>query len=1174
MTPARRARPGTSQAGQREQAGQRGQAGQRAGRRTRRSKPVDHAVRDAVRDRLDDTLFVEAGAGSGKTSCLVSRFVALVESGVPADAIAAITFTEQAAAELADRVRHALQVRAAAGSSRSAAALDALDGAAICTLHSFAQRMLVAHPIEARIPPRVEVLDEIASEIAFERRWDAALDRILADPALERPIRLLRSCGSRVVEQLRDLALAFGDNWDLVAVRLGSAVVVPPIDIGEWCAEAGALVAMGDGCRAPDDALLPKLAELAAYVQQLQEAPDEEAVLRLLLADQPTLRWGNVGRPASFAAGVRDEIRAQASALREDRARIAGEVTDACVRALAEAVARFTVDRAAERRAEGRLEFHDLLVLARDVLRDPAHGRAVRASLAQRYQRLLLDEFQDTDPIQIDLAVLLASDDPAAPEKRWQDVEPAPGRLFFVGDPKQSIYRFRRADISVFLDARETFTAEPAQLTANFRTGRTILSWVNRAFEEVIVEDVGSQPSYVPLDAMRDDAPSGHPVTLLGAAIHDDRPKADELRDREATDVAAAVRRVLDDGWDVFDVATAAWRPAQPADVCILLPARTSLAALERALEAQDVAYRVETSSLVYASREVRDVMAVARAIDDPTDQLSLVTALRSAAFGCGDDDLFTWRRVHGGRWDHQSPVPDGAPADHPVARAMAWLAGMHARRAWLAASEVLDLVVRERRLRQVAFASRRPRDVLRRLRFVVDQARAWQSAGGGSLRDYLSWVELQSLESSRVVETVLPESDEQSVRIMTIHGAKGLEFPVTVLSGMTTEFRRRRTGVEVLFPPGASHWAIRLNGKATTAEFEAAKPRDEQMDADERRRLLYVAATRARDHLLVSVHRKERATDRPPSTAAELLWEHGDVEGLVSYTPERIGQLFFEFDVGVGDPGDEDDSGEPGGDGGDGFDGGDRFAGRAPGERGAGHERTVVPRAPSTEEEWRARHAAALASGMRPVSIAATRAGEPVSTDPGLAKGPRDLDLPPWQKGRYGTAVGRAVHGVLQVVDLATGDGLAGAVLSQAAAEGVLGHEATIEALCRSALASEVVRRAAGARHWREVYVGAPLAAGPALAGNAVLEGYIDLVYRDRGALVVVDYKTGAVPRGPAAAESMADRYRAQLSAYADALEHVTGETVAEVVLLFLGEHEHRAVAVDRAPPLALAAR
>jgi ATP-dependent exoDNAse (exonuclease V) beta subunit len=288
-------------------------------------------------------------------------------------------------------------------------------------------------------------------------------------------------------------------------------------------------------------------------------------------------------------------------------------------------------------------------------------------------------------------------------------------------------------------------------------------------------------------------------------------------------------------------------------------------------------------------------------------------------------------------------------------------------------------------------------------------------------------------------------------------------------------------------------------------------------MDASERVRLLYVACTRARDHLIVSLHRRNRQT--PPvtdgsRTSAELL------AGASADAPSQVP------------------------------------LGTAP----AGIETSPRPRpaAPPPYEDWHrgimrirdraARPAAVSASQLEgsqqtaaPSPAATDRLGEPA--DPGLAKDARDLELPPWNKGRYGTAIGRAVHGVLQTADLATGRGLDDAVAAQVLAEGVAEHAQIVAQLARAALGSPTVQHAASRPHWRETYVGTVI-------GDRVLEGFIDLIYRDNG-LVIVDYKTDTVPA--AALDQRATFYRPQLAAYATALHAATRELVTRCILLFL---------------------
>ncbi|MDY7105214.1 MAG: UvrD-helicase domain-containing protein [Actinomycetota bacterium] len=1110
----------------------------------------DDEARALVTGALDETLFVEAGAGSGKTRALVDRVVGLVRTGkVPMSRIAAITFTEKAAAELRERVRLDLEARAAGAGvegERCRAALDELDGAAVSTLHAFAQRLLSEHATDVGLPPRIEVLDEIRSEVAFEERWLRLRDALLTDPGLERSLLIGLEAGMRV-DQLRDIARAFGDNWDLVAERVPADAPEPPeIDVAPVLDAVDTAVALGEHCIDDRDTSLVRLAQVRDWARALRAAPDELSRLRVLEHDAPSFKAGRIGRKTSYPSAECsvDDVRAAVVAIGGVVDGVRAEVVEASLHRLAAELGRGTLVAADERRAEGRLEFHDLLVLARRLLRDPERGPEVRASLAGRYERLLIDEFQDTDPIQIDLASLLATAPGPVGERPWDELAPEPGRLFLVGDPKQSIYRFRRADLAVFLRAAEAL-GPPVHLTRNFRSTQPVVAWVNHAFSRLIVADEHrGQAAYRPLGITRGSPPVGPGVGLLGAATHDETLDAAELRAREAHDVVAAVRTAMAEGWSVSDGRDAEgndrWRPCRLGDIAVLLPARTSLAALESELEAAGIAFRAETTSLVYATPEIRDLTAVLRAIDDPSDQLSLLTALRSAAFGCGDDDLWRWRHDHRGSWNHQAPIPEGLdPATDPVAEAMTWLGRLHRQRRFLAPGEIVDRVVRERRLLELALAEHRPRDVWRRLRFVVDQARAFADSTGGGLRELCEWIRLQSAEGARVPEVVLPETDDDALRILTVHGSKGLEFPITILSGLTTRPQRRRGGAQVVFPPDGG-FGIKVSASLTTSEYERFQPLDEQLDHLERLRLLYVAATRARDHLVVSMHRFERSLGEQQEqwTAAELLASAGrDGPSARALEPAETA------------------------------------AGRS--VEPAGADGFELPE-PSV---WEAAHQVALAAAAAPRTRSATAlakdavraagtpvTGEPVEgepigdepadgevfdlgaageVDPGLDKGGVDLELPPWNKGRYGTAIGRAVHAVLQTAELTTGEGIDDAAAAQAAAEAVVDHTDLVARLARAALTSPAVTEAAAGRHWRELYVAAPV-------GDRLVEGYVDLFYRGAAGWTVVDYKTDAVARTDDLDRAV-DRYRIQAAAYAAALAATIGEPVERAVILFL---------------------
>jgi ATP-dependent helicase/nuclease subunit A len=1101
--------------------------------------PPDQAARDRITHDLGTTLFVEAGAGSGKTRALVERVLALVTTGqAELGSVAAITFTEKAGAELRDRIRRALELEAEKDpdgdvGARCRVALDQLDGAAIGTLHAFAQRLLSEHPVEAGLPPRVEVLDEVSSKVAFERRWSVFNDELLDDPALERTLLLLLSSGVRP-EALKVLAEAFDDNWDLVDERV--PVTAPdPLPVHDLFRAARLAVdqVCAEPCRDPDDKLGIRLADIAARLAELAAIPDEFDLLEALgpqAAEKlPSFSVGGRGKQASFDTDVRD-LQARVREAGERLAAVRTEVANACAVRLGSAIRRFTLDTALERQHAGQLEFHDLLVLARALLRHPTHGPGVRLALHDHYRHLLLDEFQDTDPIQIELAVRIAAVDPRSPAAGttpWDAMEVTPGHLFVVGDPKQSIYRFRRADISTFLTAAARFGPEAGgvvELTTNFRTVRPVIDWVNTTFATLMAEPddvdlpVPSQPRYIALEPVRRPPPLGPPVAVLGRHEHPKEFLADDLRAAEADEVAATVARAVAEGWAVDDGSdTGGWRPARPGDVTILVPARTSLPFLEDAFDRAGIAFRAESSSLVYASAAVRDLLMVLRAVDDPTDHLHIVSALRTPLLACGDDDLFRFKAQRHGRWSFLADQPDTVPLDDPVLVSLSYLRSLYDQRHWLAPSELLGRIAADRRALELGFAEGRPRDVWRRLRFVIDQARAWSEATGGNLRQYLAWVRLQTAEGARVAEAILPESDDDAVRIMTIHSAKGLEFPITIVSGMSTVPQGRPAPAQVVFPAAAAGGGgggvgYRFGKHVATLEYSEWAPIDEQMSFHERIRLLYVACTRARDHLVVSLHRKARVN--PPAstkrTNAELLLDGmGD---LLDVLPDGAETEELEARPVV-----------------------------AP----------APPPPPPPLAEWAAERSAALLRSSRPTAVAATAltdegtADGGAEPDPGLEKRPRDLDLPPWLKGRYGTAVGRAVHGVLQTIDLATGAGLDDALAAQCEAEAVPDRIGDVRQLVLDALGSPSVREAATCPHWREIYACAPLE-------GRLLEGYIDLLYRGPDGLVVVDHKTAATSDA-SELDRRVEGYRIQGASYALTIGATTAETVARVTFLFL---------------------
>lgn len=1091
-------------------------------------RPVapDQQDRDLVTGALDRTLFVEAGAGSGKTTALVGRVLALVANGVPVGSIAAITFTEKAAAELRHRIRSELTVAAQGNGQRgqlARTALEGLDLAPIGTLHAFARRLLSEFPVEAELPPRFAVLDEVQSATAFHERFSDFLEGLLDDLGSVRLVELCQYDGFGIERGVRRMADDFQANWDLVEQRV-AAQAPEPTDLGPL------RTPLVQACRAvaahtaPEgDKATEMIARFGAFATEAEHSPLAELLATAMaVAGQKAGRVGNAANwkrhhgtdtlLPQFRAGVEAAAAAAntlLATLNEERRLTLGAMLRA-----------FTLDSVDERRRAGELEFHDLLVFARKLL---AGNEGVRRQVHQRYTRVLLDEFQDTDPIQLELAVRITAPPDGQPED-WRSLTPLPGRLTVVGDPKQSIYRFRRADIGQFLASRQQIGADRCSLTANFRSAAPVIAWVNHTMGRLIVPEPGIQPEYEPLVAARQGGHDHGTVTVLGAEPHTGlgRAAAEALREREADDVASAVAEALASGWPVWR--DGALAPCRPGDVAILLPSRLSLAPLQAALTVRGVPYRAENSSLVYAAPEVRALLMALRAADDPTDHLAIVSALRAPLFGCSDRHLAEWKVEHGQRWSWQGLPPEGHElAGHPVAEGLACLGRLAERLRYDTPAQALTWLVRERGVLELAVLQPSTRDVWRRVRFVIDQARAWSEAGGHGVRRYLLWTRLQGDDGRFVAETVLPETDHDAVRIMTVHAAKGLEFPITVVSGLTTQSRSNR-GRRVVWPDGT--WALTDPNDPTYQQF---MPFDEQMGEAERRRLLYVACTRACDHLIVSLHRNGES--RTPSTSADWLAEASEGAAHRAYEAGAH-RLSPAVDSAAELPWDDeaawairlnDDlarASQP-----------VAISATAIAARAAAHQAEGTAAAPGHD---------ARGDSAADAADAAQQAG----ADPGARKDPVDLDLPPWQRGRYGTAIGRAVHAVLQYADLATGDGLAEHAAAQAAAEGVLGQERTIERLARSATQAPVVAEAVAFPHWRELFVAVDI-------GGTVVEGYIDLLVRhpSRG-LTVVDYKTDQVPVGPER-DLRLQRYGVQLAAYAVALEQLLGEEVPAGVLV-----------------------
>ena len=1148
----------------------------------------DERTLDLIAFDLSSNLIVEAGAGTGKTYALVSRLVALVKAGVRMRDIVAITFTEAAAAELSERVRSRVEQLLDDSSPENSTdllarnltdeerdrlnrAVSELDQASMQTIHSFAAQLLRERPLDAGLPPGWAVLDEVGSTQRFVDQWEVWLERVLGGessnpPGLTEALRFIVMRGIGVANW-RQVAQAFSDNGhrlpddgSIVDVDLPAAVETTLRQLEELAGQ----------CLDGGDRLFEQLSAAIETVREVAPVADDPvAAARVLDEGQPVDFRGGVGSRGNWSippGEVRAEFRSIGTAFQT-------AVRVAAIAPVLTSMGKFARESETARKADGVATYDDLLAWARDLLRD---NPAARRHLQNRYSHILIDEFQDTDPLQAEIAFFLAAQpDADFGRQSWETLPLSPGKLFVVGDDKQAIYRFRGADIGVSQRVKDGGQLHPLTLTENRRSQGAVLSWVNALFGEhgLMTESPGVQARYrdlVPHKPLQQDE-VGASVRLFGEDVG---RSADETRGLQARHLANLLIACVsgDSSLSVYDNGLKRVRPASLDDLCILIRSRTGLDILTRELESAGVPYRIEGGSLLFDTQEVRDLLNCLRAIDDPSDEVSVVAGLRSPAFACSDQDLARWRDV-GGPWNYmsslvgdevasdgrqerlrQSLLDDSALAS--IRTAMQKLREYHERSQHTGVSRLILEFIRERRLDELDLAESRPRETWRRRRFVTEQARTLEYGRQASseelplsLYHFLRWVETQQDEGARIPEVVVPDTDDDAVRIMTMHASKGLEFPVVFLLGLNQDGARNDD--VVLFDPGADAVHVKL-GPIETAGFSALREGEKEHGEAEQVRLAYVAATRARDHLFVSMYRSSRQSGGVVPRIEEYLPDMESLVAEVSVGPDAG----LRMQAARLDP-TESQAYDPAG---------------WQLERGTSISGRSLPRAVTAT--GLARSASALGE-VDQFEIDDNDA-EPDEEQPAL-------------RGRGGTAFGSALHAVLQEVmelvggDLPlSGDSSADDMVSEmrgeierlaevhASAYGISSSVGELIELSDGALRHPVVVSAIQApRLWSEIPVAAQVETS---GGPVVVEGIIDLLYEERdGSLVIVDYKSDHIS-GPRGLSDKVDLYRWQGAAYAAAVEKATGRSVEDVKLLFVRADEARSIPdlrqlVDRLP-------
>ncbi|MFC1499797.1 UvrD-helicase domain-containing protein [Candidatus Zixiibacteriota bacterium] len=1107
-------------------------------------QPVDHQERSRLVDDRDTSFAVGAGAGSGKTRVLVDRVIGLVDSGIPLDRIVAITFTDKAAAELRERVRDELARPPEPFTDRIAqlrnTALSIVDISPLTTIHGFCRSLLSARPIEAGIVPGFMVLDQLASDLLLDTIVTEEIERLrgTADSALEGP--LLAGARLNHLRQLVRSVLRFPDletevpgdgdeNLDDV-VRDVLAIAQEVVEFRDVVTEGDSLLTQAR------DALLGEEFLWGTST----DVHDRAATLGRLKI------YKNAGAKGKWDAD--DESRAAFARLKPAWTALSAR-RDTAIAGYKSAMLRVLVDTADEigaifcRRKEeiGALDFDDLLLLTGRLLES---DRQVTEEIKEQYQCVLVDEFQDTDPIQAGI-VLRLTEALGTRADSLEEVVPEQGRLFLVGDANQSIYRFRRADLDVFRRTRDQLlkSGSEARLTVNFRSTPGLVTLANHLFTELLPDD-----DYHDLSAFRQGDSARASVSLLdldpllekmGYDSEAGPPGTDVVRAAEARALAGWIEQQRSAGFPVQDRASGEERPIDYGDIAVLVRTYTGVRIFERELERLGIPFRLAKGREFFHRLEIVQTIPVLKALADPSNEVAITAALRSPFFGVSDESLVRLA-ASCATFSYLEDLPvEGTghidpDEDSSLLNARSILADLHREAAFVTPSEVLrSLYDRTRSIPLHALKPDGERRMANLLK-LLDLAAAYEEAAStlavsgaadaGTLHGLVRYIEEQR-QAAVEEESGLMGEGEMAVTLMTIHSAKGLEFPVVALLDRSYSPSFKDTAI-----PDRERGSVAVKvAKLEPIGWEGRKEAEEREQEKEAARMLYVGFTRARDHVVTCARSSEIEVEKgflaPLENGLRRIAAGGvpGTEGLVIWEspaePEEVAVRHHRLPYAFAIPSrDEIDS--------------------AAGER------------ESAGEIWRQTVARARGS----YSVRASGLGPPHSAFG--SGGDSDGALPLTQSAWYARLRGTRVHEAMElIVSTGVDPDLVCAIVMQPSDPDEFGPDC--QALASSGVAMLKDARSEG---WKPIATEWPMAIPDIpdeiaqYAGRevSVLTGTADLVLEnEEGDLLVVDYKTGVISNG-----ALKERYLGQLTAYRLMLMAVSGREVsAEIWALSTGE-------------------
>lgn len=1069
--------------------------------------PHDHEYRRQITEQLDKTLLVEAAAGTGKTTGMVDRMVSLLRNDqCRIETLTAVTFTRASAAELRSRFHSQLEraVRTAKGKERQllAKGSEHVDRCFIGTIHAFCARILRERPIEAEV------------DLAF-RELEPSEDLQMRQDAWSEYVADLFEKRSPLLDELPPLGLEIGQ------LREAFTQFADFPDVDNWPAEKVTFAL-------PD--IQHSVGQVQNYIQHMRELtpfPEERGSDKLMDTFERLIRLERLRdldhisefmelmsqfKPTTCTQKYWPDGKAQGKQERDRWKEFCDQVAGplqarwremrytTVMRILKQAVA--TYDRVRSNNAV--LNYQDLLTKTAALLRN---NPSIRQYFRRRITHLLVDEFQDTDPVQAEIMMYLTADDYS--EQDWRQCRPVPGSLFVVGDPKQSIYRFRRADIVTYNKVKEIICESGGMtvpLTTNFRTVSPLVDWINSVFKSTFpVEADTYSPASVSMQAGRQQT---HEGTLTGIQTLDipENLNAKERVAYEASFIARFIRNAIDSEQTVprssKELEAGIPHRALPSDFLIVTWEKKHLLDYAQALQKLNIPYSVTGSSALSQVHELSLLLTCLKSLAEPENPVLMVAVVRGPLFGIPDDQLYAYK-LAGGRFSFHATMPENLPSEVASSLQNAF-SKLKQHSLWLSRLPLVSAIER------IAFDLGLPMRALSKpgghiqsgsMLKAFELLRSMQSEFH-SLEDLTTALKTLIDRHTEVDGIPVRPYDEPGVRVMNLHKVKGLQAPVVFLTG-STPVKEHPVKIHV------DRSGDRVNGYLVISESSAqnrhapvlAQPvnwhtleeEERRFEQAEKNRLLYVAATRAGTQIVVT----QRSTSRRGASPSpwDFFIPHLDTSpSMLEVGPPPL-QRSETIEVNSED---------------------------------------IQMARKAISRRWEA-------SSEPSYSTVASK--ELTMRD---SKRPRTSG-----NGEHGTEWGTLIHLLLESAMRHPKTDLTGIARNRLEQ---LGLPTT-----RTAEATETVGRVMEAAFWKRAqasdtcFVEIPfqhqLSPKPSESHTPTLvRGVIDLVFREQAGWVVVDYKTDAIQEGDQ--EQLADYYRNQVEQYATIWEQMVGAPVCEKAL------------------------